>query len=50
MLYPGHEGGDQEADAVSTWATALPVEQAQVVMYRQLQRKTSPYLIGIEKK
>ncbi|MBY0202243.1 MULTISPECIES: class I SAM-dependent methyltransferase [Paenibacillus] len=50
VLYPGHEGGDQEADAVSTWATALPVEQAQVVMYRQLQRQTSPYLIGIEKK
>ncbi|KAA8785316.1 methyltransferase domain-containing protein [Paenibacillus amylolyticus] len=50
VLYPGHDGGAQEAKAVSTWAAALPVEQAQVVMYRQLQRQTSPYLIGIEKK
>ncbi|MGQ8871284.1 class I SAM-dependent methyltransferase [Paenibacillus sp. TSA_86.1] len=50
VLYPGHDGGAQEAEAVSTWAAALPVEQAQVVMYRQMQRETSPYLIGIEKK
>ncbi|MGO4530584.1 class I SAM-dependent methyltransferase [Paenibacillus sp. 2TAF8] len=50
VLYPGHDGGAQEAEAVSTWASALPVEQAQVVMYRQMQRETSPYLIGIEKK
>ncbi|MGC5770950.1 class I SAM-dependent methyltransferase [Paenibacillus pabuli] len=50
VLYPGHEGGSQEAEAVLEWASALPVEQAQVVMYRQLQREASPFLIGIEKK
>lgn len=50
VLYPGHDGGGQEAEAVTAWAAALPVEQAQVVIYRQLQRTTSPYLIGIEKK
>ncbi|MCF7755699.1 methyltransferase domain-containing protein [Paenibacillus xylanexedens] len=50
VLYPGHDGGAQEASAVLEWSSALPVEQAQVVMYRQLQRETSPFLIGIEKK
>ena len=50
VLYPGHDGGAQEAGAVSRWASTLPVEQAQVVIYRQMQRETSPYLIGIEKK
>lgn len=50
VLYPGHEGGAQEAEAVSAWASVLPVEQAQVVLYRQMQRDHSPYLIGIEKK
>lgn len=50
VLYPGHDGGAQEAEAVLDWSSALPVEQAQVVIYRQLQRETSPFLIGIEKK
>lgn len=50
VLYPGHEGGAQEAEAVSAWASGLPVEKAQVVLYRQMRRDNSPYLIGIEKK
>lgn len=50
MLYPGHAGGDTEADVVQQWASALPVERAQCVIYRQLQRHNAPYLIGIEKK
>ncbi|MFS0870203.1 class I SAM-dependent methyltransferase [Paenibacillus xylanilyticus] len=50
VLYPGHDGGAQEADAVVEWCSALPVDQAQVVIYRQLQRTSSPFLIGIEKK
>ncbi|KAA8754850.1 class I SAM-dependent methyltransferase [Paenibacillus sp. UASWS1643] len=50
VLYPGHDGGAQEASAVLEWSSSLPVEQAQVVLYRQLQRETSPFLIGIEKK
>ncbi|MDQ0170730.1 class I SAM-dependent methyltransferase [Paenibacillus tundrae] len=50
VLYPGHEGGSQEAEAVTKWASALPVTEAQVMLYRQLQRDTSPFLIGIEKK
>jgi len=50
MLYPGHPGGDSEADAVTRWAEQLPTEQAQVICYRQLQRRTAPFLIAIEKK
>lgn len=50
MLYPGHTGGDTEAEAVQLWASALPVERAQCIMYRQLQRQQAPYLIGIEKR
>ncbi|MCR8657886.1 class I SAM-dependent methyltransferase [Paenibacillus endoradicis] len=50
MLYPGHTGGDTEADVVQQWASKLPVERAQCIMYRQLQRQNAPYLIGIEKR
>lgn len=50
MLYPGHAGGDTEADIVQQWASNLPVERAQCIMYRQLQRHHAPYLIGIEKR
>lgn len=50
MLYPGHAGGHIEADAVQQWASNIPVERAQCLMYRQLQRSNAPYLIGIEKK
>ncbi|WP_168121036.1 class I SAM-dependent methyltransferase [Paenibacillus sp. HB172176] len=49
-LYPGHAGGDSEAAAVEAWAAALPSDRGQVVMYRQLQRTTAPYLIAIEKR
>ena len=50
MLYPGHAGGDEEAAAVTAWASELETEKAQVIIYRQLQRSSAPYLIAIEKK
>ncbi|MCJ8013290.1 class I SAM-dependent methyltransferase [Paenibacillus sp. KQZ6P-2] len=50
VLYPGHTGGDAEAAAVTAWASGLPQELCQTVMYRQLQRSDSPYVIAIEKK
>jgi predicted methyltransferase len=49
-LYPGHEGGDCEAQLVEQWASALPHELAHCVLYRQPQRPHAPYLIGIERK
>jgi len=50
VLYPGHPGGADEADAVRQWACSLSQAKAQSVIYRQLQRSDSPYLIAIEKK
>lgn len=49
-LYPGHTGGDTEADTVLQWASELPVELAQCVIYRQLQKEHAPFLIAIEKR
>lgn len=48
-LYPGHPGGDAEAAIVEEWASQLPQREAQVVLYRQLQRPHAPYLIAIER-
>ncbi|MWV44228.1 methyltransferase domain-containing protein [Paenibacillus sp. HJL G12] len=50
VLYPGHAGGDAEAEAVTAWASELPQDRCQTVVYRQLQRSDSPYVIAIEKK
>ncbi|MFU1798365.1 class I SAM-dependent methyltransferase [Paenibacillus azoreducens] len=50
VLYPGHTGGEAEAEAVTAWASALPQEVCQTVMYRQLQRSDAPYVIALEKK
>ncbi|WP_138752687.1 class I SAM-dependent methyltransferase [Paenibacillus sinopodophylli] len=50
VLYPGHPGGAEEAASVEEWATELPQQTAQTVIYRQLQRSSAPYLIAIEKR
>ncbi|UHA72240.1 tRNA (mnm(5)s(2)U34)-methyltransferase [Paenibacillus sp. 481] len=50
VLYPGHDGGDREADAVLAWATALPQGMGQAVTYRMPQRPHAPYAIGVEKR
>ncbi|KTD85299.1 class I SAM-dependent methyltransferase [Paenibacillus etheri] len=50
VLYPGHAGGDLEADAVESWAAAVSQKVAQSIVYRQLQRTDSPYMIALEKK
>ncbi|MBV6713522.1 class I SAM-dependent methyltransferase [Paenibacillus chitinolyticus] len=50
-LYPGHDGGASEAQAVESWAAALPQEKWSVLCYRFINSAArSPYLIGIEKK
>lgn len=50
VLYPGHTGGSEEAEAVLQWASALPVSSGQSIIYRQLQRAASPYVVAVEKK
>lgn len=50
VLYPGHEGGGQEAAAVEAWASALSQRTAQAIVYRGIQRPDAPYLIALERK
>lgn len=50
VVYPGHEGGSCEAEAVEAWASSLPRTAAQAVMYRGLQRHDAPYLIALERR
>jgi hypothetical protein len=50
VLYPGHDGGDREASAVESWAAGLAQQEAQSIVYRQLQRSSAPYVVAVEKK
>lgn len=51
VLYTGHPGGPEEAEAVEAWAAALPQADYQVLTYRFLnQRNRPPYVIAIEKR
>lgn len=50
VLYPGHPGGEAEAEAVEAWAAQLTQSVAQAVTYRQLQRPAAPYLVAVEKR
>jgi glyoxylase-like metal-dependent hydrolase (beta-lactamase superfamily II) len=51
VLYPGHDGGDAEADAVRDWACRLPRRAAHVISYRPLNHHArAPYLVAVEKR
>lgn len=50
VVYPGHAGGDNEADKVQAWAQCLPAQLGQAVIYRMLQRPEAPYVIAVEKR
>ncbi|RAP77106.1 class I SAM-dependent methyltransferase [Paenibacillus montanisoli] len=50
VLYPGHPGGAEEAEAVQQWAASLPQTTAQAVLYRMVQKAEAPYLVAIEKR
>lgn len=51
VLYPGHDGGDSEANAVQKWAESLSPEACQVLMYRFANKhERAPYLLAIEKR
>ena len=50
VLYPGHEAGFAEAQAVEEWAAALPQQQFAVLKYVFTNRQNRPpYLLAIEK-
>ncbi len=49
-LYPGHEAGEKEANAVETWASTLSQQDVQVLRYQFInQRNRPPYLLVFEK-
>ena len=49
VLYPGHEGGHEEATAVEKWAAEVSQEHFHVISYRLLnQRNHPPYVIALE--
>lgn len=51
VLYTGHPGGQDEANAVEDWAKGLAPASFQVIKYERFnQTKQAPYLIAIEKK
>jgi len=50
VLYTGHDGGPEEADAVRGWADCLPQETYSVLSYRFTNRTNDPpRLLAIEK-
>jgi tRNA A58 N-methylase Trm61 len=51
VAYTGHDGAQEEADAVVHWASLLPQKQFNVLSYRFLnQQNNPPFLIVVEKK
>ena len=49
-VYPGHDGGREEADAVDAWMSALPANAGQAALYRMPQKPHAPYLYAVERK
>ncbi len=51
VAYPGHPGGDEEAESVRAWAKALPASAWQVLCYEFInQTNRPPFLIAVTKK
>ena len=50
VLYPGHEAGLHEAQAIEDWAQQLPQDEFAVLRYGFINRRNRPpYLLAIEK-
>ncbi|MEW9699869.1 class I SAM-dependent methyltransferase [Paenibacillus sp. SI8] len=51
VLYSGHDGGQQEADAVEQWTRQLPLAAFQVLRYQFANtNQQAPYLLAVEKR
>jgi threonine dehydrogenase-like Zn-dependent dehydrogenase len=51
VVYPGHAGGESEAEAVERWAAKLPYGEYETLRYQFLNRPNRPpYLIAVEKR
>jgi SAM-dependent methyltransferase len=49
VVYPGHPGGREEAEAVEAWCRSLPRDRYQVLLYRLFGHDDRPYLLAVEK-
>ena len=48
VVYPGHQGGQAEADAVLEWSGTVPSERPAAACYGFLNTKTrAPFLVAI---
>jgi tRNA A58 N-methylase Trm61 len=51
VAYTGHDGAQEEADAVERWVSLLPQKQFNVLSYRYINQKNHPpFLVVVEKK
>lgn len=51
ILYPGHQGGKSEADAVASWSASLPSDSFQTLQYQFTNSlNQASYLIAVEKR
>lgn len=51
IVYPGHPGGDVEAEAVEAWTSQLPSHSYQTMKYACLNaQRRAPYLIAVSKR
>jgi len=51
VLYPGHEGGRAETEAVLSWARTVPSQLALVVCHQALNtRNAAPFLLAVAKR
>ncbi len=50
VVYPGHPGGDVEAEAVSLYCSQLDQENYQVLLVKVQNRPEAPFLLVAEKK
>jgi hypothetical protein len=50
VLYPGHEGGEEEVELVTNYLSSLNSYEYGVLQYKNINKKKSPFLIAVEKK
>jgi SAM-dependent methyltransferase len=50
VVYVGHEGGEEESQAVALWFAALPAGDWETIRFQVMNRSESPYLLLAEKR
>ena len=50
IVYPGHDGGEEEALMVTQYIARLNSYEYGVIQYQNINKRKSPYLLAVEKK